>query len=246
MTKSSDSGVETVLAALLKYQLNESLGQVEAALSRWRKGGLGPLAAHAEVVKHAARAERLAARIASKDSHRVASLLRDAYDVNLISEEGFRAWVGKSPDQVEPSPPVDDLGQPNKRAFVDELLEQGPILVHINALVDGVSVPPAFAHDSKLVLRFGYGLTPPIIDFVVDDNGIEGTLTFGGVPHRCILPWPSMYAVVAEGAQQIMVWSEDVPLGSVEQLPVSSEKEAPKTSSIRSVRRKAPHLRLVD
>ena len=41
---------------------------------------------------------------------------------------------------------------------------------------------PRFRADASLVLRFGYTLQPAIGDLVVDDEGIAGTLTFGGQP----------------------------------------------------------------
>ncbi len=240
MSLEATSRIETILAALLKHQLSSSLSRVEEALGKWRAGSIGPLAAHTEVVKHVARAERVAGRIASKEPERIATLLRDALDADLIEHSEFLELVGREPMSVEPSPAIDDMGQPDKRAFVEELLEQGPILVHVNARAHGVSVPSAFAQETKLVLRFGYSLTPPILGFLVDEVGITGTLTFGGVPHRCVLPWQSMYAVVAEGAQQIMVWSEDVPLGTVEQLP------APDQLAKRRSGKQVPHLRLVE
>jgi stringent starvation protein B len=36
-------------------------------------------------------------------------------------------------------------------------------------------------------------------------------LTFRGVPHRCIVPWTSVFAVVGEDGRGL-VWGEDVPV----------------------------------
>jgi stringent starvation protein B len=74
-----------------------------------------------------------------------------------------------------------------------------------------VSVPDRFRGDARLVLRFGYELTPAIVDLTLDDAGLGGTLSFGGLPHRCRLPWAAIYAIVGEGDQQGMVWPDDVP-----------------------------------
>jgi hypothetical protein len=61
------------------------------------------------------------------------------------------------------------------------------------------------------VLRFGYSLTPAIVDLAVDDRGIAGTLTFAGQPFHCVLPWTAVYAAMVEGEQRGTVWPEDVP-----------------------------------
>jgi hypothetical protein len=72
-------------------------------------------------------------------------------------------------------------------------------------------VPQRFRGDPKLVLRFGYELKPEILDLLIDDTGISGTLTFNSVPFHCVLPWQGVYAAVVEGEQRGMVWPEDVP-----------------------------------
>jgi stringent starvation protein B len=60
------------------------------------------------------------------------------------------------------------------------------------------------------VLRLGHGLTPPIVDLHVDGWGIRATLTFGGVPHKCLIPWEALYAVVTEDGRGL-VWPESTP-----------------------------------
>jgi stringent starvation protein B len=85
------------------------------------------------------------------------------------------------------------------------------VLLHIDARHPLAQVPEKFRRDPKLVLRFGYDLTPAIIDLSVDVEGMYGTLTFGGIPTRCVLPWGCIYSVVSEADQKGMVWPEDVP-----------------------------------
>jgi len=218
-----------VLTALLKHQLNESLGKVDAALERWRSGELGPLETHAELLRHTARAERLGARIAQVDPESAGSVLRDAFDAELISRDEFVDLAGCAPEEVDPSPPLDadEMELPKKPEFIGELLEEGPVLLHVDARRDGVAVPERLAGDSKLVLRFGFNLSPAIADLELDDEAISGTLTFGGVPFFCVLPWPAVYAVVSEASQQAMVWPDDVPAEVLHQM---SERAADRAS----------------
>lgn len=257
--------LQAVLTALLKHRLDESLGEVDAALARWRAHELGPFEAHAEVLRHAARAERLAGRIARVELDNAGSVLRDAYDIGVISADEFVDMVGRPPEEVEPSPAIDadevpDL--PPKREFIAEILDEGPVLLHVDARYDGVVVPERLKVDPRLVLRFGHGLAPEITDLAADEEEIAGTLTFGGVPFHCMLPWPAVYAAVSEVSQQAMVWPDDVPLEVLDEMakrndddgtkplrsvpnpPASSDCEVVATPS--AAKRSRPHLKLVE
>ncbi len=203
------------MTALMERLLLESLESVDGALGDWKAGAAGVFETHAELLRHAAKAERLAERMARIGLDNAGALLRDAFDAGLIEQEEFVAFVGKEPSEVRPSPPLSEEqvigGLPDKRGLIEELLGQGPVLLHIDARHPLAQVPERFRQDPKLVLRFGYDLTPAIIDLSIDDEGMYGTLTFGGIPTRCVLPWGCIYSVVSEAEQKGMVWPEDVP-----------------------------------
>lgn len=203
------------MTSLMERLLDESLEDVDVAMGLWRTKSAGVFETHAEILRHAAKAERLAERMARIGLDNAGALLRDAYDVGLVSKEEFVTFVGSDPENVAPSPPLSEsskiVGLPNKRELIEELLGHGPILVHIDGRHALAQVPDRFQDDPKLVLRFGYDLTPAIIDLSLDDHGMYGTLTFGGVPTRCVLPWGSVYSVVSESDQKGMVWPDDVP-----------------------------------
>lgn len=205
--------LQAVVTSLIRHRVETSLADVEQALGRWRRGEVGPLEAHGVVLRHAARCERTVERVTAAVADRPAGVARDALDAGLIDEAEFVAIASEASAGVEPAGVLrdDDAGERDKRAAVEELLERGPVLVHIDARRDDVGVPSRFKGDPRLVLRFGYRLSPAIVDLVVDDAGIAGTLTFGGMPFFCRLPWPAIYAVVVEGEQRGMVWPEDIP-----------------------------------
>lgn len=206
--------IQAVVTALLEHRVAASLGDVEKAMTAWRAGETGPLDAHGVLLKHAARCERIVDRVTRASGQRPATILRDALDAGLIDRAEFIDLAGAEPETVEGAGTLladESPTPPDKRTSVEQLLERGPVLVHIDARRDDVGVPSRFRGDPKLVLRFGYGLTPAIVDLIVDDTGVSGTLTFGGVPFHCLLPWPAVYAAVVEGEQRGMVWPEDVP-----------------------------------
>ncbi|MGE0546772.1 MAG: hypothetical protein AB7R00_06930 [Kofleriaceae bacterium] len=206
--------LQAVVTALIEHRVSTSLVDVERALSRWRAGIHSALAAHGAVLRHAARCERTVERVTAAATDRPEGILRDAVDAGLMTAEEFHQLVGKPPQEVASIDALrddDDASAPDKRRTLEQLLARGPVLVHIDARRSEVAVPPRFRADPSLVLRFGYSLTPAIEDLTVDDTGICGTLTFGGNPFRCILPWTAVYAAMVEGEQRGTVWPEDVP-----------------------------------
>jgi stringent starvation protein B len=135
------------------------------------------------------------------------------------------------------------------------------VLVHVDARRAEVSVPTRFRADASLVLRFGYNLQPAIADLEISDAGITGTLTFGGNPHLCVLPWTAVYAAMVEGEQRGTVWPEDVPedvLTGGPDATGASPTQAPSTAPAAAAapvpamakdddaRAKRGHLKLVD
>jgi len=236
--------MQELLAALTERRFADSLGQVEAALVAWRDGELEALAAHEATVRHVERADAIM-REAIAMARDPALLLTTAVEAKLV-DEAERATLEQGPGPlpelaIEPAP---TSARPSKRAVADALLARGPILVHSDTRKPGVAVPGRFVGETKLVLRFGYGLNPPIPDLTVDDDGISGTLVFGGVPFGCVLPWTAIFALILDGEARGMVWPEDAPdEPEVVPTPDGSEPEPPPPPT----RSKRPsHLRLVD
>jgi len=203
-----------ILSLLLAKRLELSLREVEAALVSWRRGEHDVTAAHAATLRHAARTSAFGARIAKAGLEGPTLLLRDAYDLDLIDAAEFFILTGQHVEDVKPAPALDadtaPGAMPKKREVVNKLLEDGPVLIHLDARRPGVEVPDQFKDDPKLVLRIGHDLTPQIPDLRVDDFGIRCTLTFRGKGFPCRMPWASIYALVAEDGRGL-VWPEHVP-----------------------------------
>ncbi len=248
--------LQAVVTALIEHRVSTSLVDVEKALQRWRSGAHSALAAHGAVLRHAARCERTVERVTAAAGDRPEGILRDAVDAGLMAAEEFVDLVGKDPSEVPSIDALrdeDDASAPDKRKTLEALLARGPVLVHVDARRADVSVPPRFRADPSLVLRFGYNLSPAIVDLAIDEEAISGTLTFGGNPHRCILPWTAVYAAMVEGEQRGTVWPEDVPEdvltgGGEAPAPTTATAvptEAPAEKSGPRARR-ATHLKLVE
>lgn len=244
--------IQEVVTALIERRIAVSLGELDASLAAWRRGEVGALEAHDAVVRHANHAEALVKRVMAAAAH-PDGVIRDAFDAGVITADDVRDITGQEPEAIEPASSLIEPATPppDKRTVVEDLLSRGPVLVHFDARRDDVRVPPRFAREAKLVLRFGHALSPPIPDLAVDETGLSGTLTFGGVPFHCVLPWPAVFAAVQDGDQRGMVWPDDIPddlidaAGSAGSAPDPGRPEpAPVPPPSRSKR--PSHLKLVD
>lgn len=244
--------LQAVVTALIEHRVSTSLIDVERALGRWRNGTHSALAAHGAVLRHAARCERTVERVTAAAGDRPEGILRDAVDAGLLTVDEFIQLVGKQPHEVESIHALrdeDDASAPDKKRTLEALLARGPVLVHVDARRTEVSVPPRFRADASLVLRFGHNLSPAITDLTVDDDAIAGTLTFGGQPFRCILPWTAVYAAMVEGEQRGTVWPEDVPedvLAGTGEAPAPAAPIALSAKDEPSGKKRASHLKLVE
>lgn len=100
---------------------------------------------------------------------------------------------------------------PDKKQVMDALLEQASsVFVHLDPRRAKVVVPPQFRKQPMLVLEIGTNMRVPIPDLEFDDEGIGCTLSFGGRPYWCRMPWSAVFALVTS-EQRGMVWPPDVP-----------------------------------
>jgi len=112
---------------------------------------------------------------------------------------------------------------PTKKETLLAYLARGIAMVHLDARRPGVVVPPQYAMDAHLRLNLSYRYGIP--DFDVSDERIQATLSFGGRPFRCILPWASVFGITSHGTGDGQVWPEDLP---VEVVHTMSERGAQK------------------
>src|SRR5688572_18630859 len=101
------SRLQEIFTSLVQRSIGESLGRVEEAVASWRRGQRSVLAAHAEVLRHAARTNVLSNRVARAALEGPDTLLRDAFDAGLITREELERLSGKKPEDIAPSPSLD-------------------------------------------------------------------------------------------------------------------------------------------
>lgn len=105
-------------------------------------------------------------------------------------------------------PPMNVGPTATKKNVLEQLLDQGMVLVALDARIDGVEVPSHLGRDAQLRLNLSYRFGLPM---TVDDWGILATLTFAGVPFACRFPWRSVFLLVSHVSGQPYLFPDDIP-----------------------------------
>jgi stringent starvation protein B len=98
---------------------------------------------------------------------------------------------------------------PGKKQVLLAYLERGVAMVHLDARRPGVAVPSEYRDEAHLRLNLSYRYGIP--DLAVDDARVQATLSFGGRPFHCILPWESIFGITSHAGEG-QVWPEDLPV----------------------------------
>jgi stringent starvation protein B len=99
---------------------------------------------------------------------------------------------------------------PSKRQTLLAYLKAGLAMVHVDARRPGVSVPTRYTQDAHLRLNLSYRYSIP--DLQIGDFEVKATLSFGGVPFLCVLPWDAIFGITSAANGDGQVWPEDLPV----------------------------------
>ncbi|HEX4384205.1 MAG TPA: ClpXP protease specificity-enhancing factor SspB [Myxococcales bacterium] len=119
---------------------------------------------------------------------------------------------------------------PEKKQTLLAFLSRGVAMVHLDARQAGVSVPEHLKSDPHLRLNFSYRYGLP--DFDIGDDTITATLSFGGRPFYCVLPWDAVFAVTSSGTAEGQVWPEDLPTDAARAFEAEQPKPRPQLVAV--------------
>jgi stringent starvation protein B len=136
---------------------------------------------------------------------------------------------------------------PPKEDFARALLLRGVVFMHLDPRLEGVAVPPWLRKQPQLVLSIGLDLPIPIPDLRVDEAGVFGTLSFGGSPFACDVPWEAVFALVGDDGMG-MVWPDSMPTEIAAEVGGEGSAEAPPRKAPRPAAPRAgrSHLRAIE
>jgi len=72
-----------------------------------------------------------------------------------------------------------------------------------------VTVPGQYKDNPTLKLNFAWGFAQ--FSCFWDEDGIAASLTFGGIPFPCYIPWEAVYAIAPVGVDGIIRWEGSQP-----------------------------------
>jgi len=110
-----------------------------------------------------------------------------------------------------------DSKAPEKKERLLAALEQGMVMVHLDARRPGVLVPPSFRGEAHLRLNLSYKFEPP--DLSVGDWGVRSTLSFGGSRFTVAIPWSALFAISSHGTKEFWMYPDDMPPELVQHAP---------------------------
>jgi stringent starvation protein B len=96
----------------------------------------------------------------------------------------------------------------SKATVVLKLLEEGDIMLCLDARHEGVAVPREHAQNPSLRLILNLNFPSPID---VTDEGVSVNLSFGGRRFDCYVPIDALWAVFNPESMQGMMWPESMP-----------------------------------
>jgi len=96
----------------------------------------------------------------------------------------------------------------NKYDFLVQLLSEGNAMVCLDARHSEVDVPNTHKDNPALSLVFNLNFRRPLD---VQETGIFATLSFGGRPHKCVIPFEAVWAIHEPESKKGQVWEGSFP-----------------------------------
>lgn len=96
-----------------------------------------------------------------------------------------------------------------KKERLLQALDQGMVMVHLDARRPGVLVPVSLRTEAHLRLNLSYRFDPP--DLSVGDWGVRSTLSFSGSRFTVAVPWSALFAITSHTTKEFWMYPDDMP-----------------------------------
>ncbi|ADO73961.1 ClpXP protease specificity-enhancing factor SspB [Stigmatella aurantiaca] len=122
-----------------------------------------------------------------------------------------------------------DKTVPDKKERLLAALEQGLVMVHLDARRPGVLVPPHLRNEAHLRLNISYRFDPP--DLAVGEWGVRSTLSFSGSRFTVAVPWSALFAITSHVTKEFWLYPDDIPVEFLQQTMVTSKAPLPEAAT---------------
>jgi stringent starvation protein B len=117
-----------------------------------------------------------------------------------------------------------DKKGPEKKARLLAALDNGMVMIHLDARRPGVLVPASLRNESHLRLNLSYRFDPP--DLTVGEWGVRCTLSFSGSRFTVAVPWSALFAITSHVTREFWMYPDDMPAELIQQTMVTSKVPA--------------------
>lgn len=122
-----------------------------------------------------------------------------------------------------------DKKGPDKKERLLAALDQGLVMIHLDARRPGVSVPTHLRGESHLRLNLSYRFDPP--DLSVTEWGVRCTLSFSGSRFTVAVPWSALFAIASHVTKDLFwMYPDDMPPELLQQTMVTSKVPTPEVA----------------
>lgn len=104
-------------------------------------------------------------------------------------------------------------------------LDQGMVMIHLDARRPGVLVPAALRGEAHLRLNLSYRFDPP--DLTVGEWGVRSTLSFSGSRFTVAVPWSALFAIASHVTKEFWMYPDEMPPELLQQPPVAAARTPP-------------------
>ena len=102
-----------------------------------------------------------------------------------------------------------DRKEQEKKDRLLAALDQGLVMIHLDARRPGVLVPKPLQQEIHLRLNLSYRFDPP--DLTVSEWGVRSTLSFSGSRFKVAVPWSALFAVTSHATSENWLYPDDMP-----------------------------------
>lgn len=102
-----------------------------------------------------------------------------------------------------------DKKGPEKKQRLLAALDQGMVMMHLDARRPGVLVPIPLRGESHLRLNLSYRFDPP--DLAVGEWGVRCTLSFSGARFTVAIPWNALFGITSHVSKEFWMYPDDMP-----------------------------------
>jgi stringent starvation protein B len=119
---------------------------------------------------------------------------------------------------------MDDKKVLDKKERLLAALDQGMVMIHLDARRPGVLVPASIRGEAHLRLNLSYRFDPP--DLTVGEWGVRCTLSFSGSRFTVAVPWSALFAIASHVTKEFWMYPDDMPPELLQQ-PATARPQQP-------------------